>query len=384
MAEADWREREARSITRRWNPVDAWFLGRYGMNLYRGCQHGCLYCDGRAERYYVPGDFAREILVKRNAVELLARELAHAPEPGFVLLGGGVCDAWQPAEERYALARGALAVALRHGFPVHVLTKSVLARRDLDLLARIGTQSAAVLSCSIQTTDDAVRRAYEPGASAIEDRWALLAEAKRRGLGTGVYAMPVLPGISDQPDHVEALVARAAEVGVDFVCYGGLTLRPGVQREVFLAALERHHPQHREGYQRLYREARPSGAPDARYLARIDARFREALDRHHLPSRMPRRLFQGLLPAYAETAVLLEHRAHERPADPAASTLDRAGRQLQDWARPRLVRASRGHGGGWRAVERQFLDRLADGSLAEQAGWSAPTLAVARELLHHP
>jgi DNA repair photolyase len=113
--------------------VDSWFLGRYGMNLYRGCEHGCRFCDGRSERYLVEGDFARDITVKRNAVAVLDRELGRIREPGFVFVGGGVCDAYQPAQARYGLARGALEVARRRGLPVHVLTKSALVERDLDL-----------------------------------------------------------------------------------------------------------------------------------------------------------------------------------------------------------------------------------------------------------
>lgn len=132
-----YREVEARSITRLPGRADPWFLGRYGMNLCRGCEHGCSYCDGRAERYHVEGDFEADIAVERNAVEVLGRELARVREPGFVLLGGGVCDAYQPAEEGYRLARGALELALHHGLPVHVVTKSALVERDLDLLARL-------------------------------------------------------------------------------------------------------------------------------------------------------------------------------------------------------------------------------------------------------
>jgi hypothetical protein len=87
----------ARSLARPSGIVDPWLLGRFGLNLYRGCEHACAYCEGRAERYRVPGDFAADIQVKQNAPELLERELARVREPGFVLLGGGVCDAYQPA-----------------------------------------------------------------------------------------------------------------------------------------------------------------------------------------------------------------------------------------------------------------------------------------------
>ena len=96
----------AKSILRRSTVVDPWFVGRCGSNLYRGCEHGCAYCDGRAERYHVAGDFARDIQVKGNALELARDELARLREPGFLFIGGGVCDAYQPAERHYRLARG--------------------------------------------------------------------------------------------------------------------------------------------------------------------------------------------------------------------------------------------------------------------------------------
>ena len=115
-----YRQVQAKTICRRHGFVDPWFLGSFGMNLYRGCEHGCLYCDGRAERYYVEGDFARDIAIKSNALEVLARELGRLKAPGFAFVGGGVCDGYQPAEERYGLARGALELALEHGLPVHV------------------------------------------------------------------------------------------------------------------------------------------------------------------------------------------------------------------------------------------------------------------------
>src|ERR1035441_9560853 len=103
-----YHEVDAKSVLRRGVVVDPWFLGRFGSNLYRGCQHGCIYCDGRAERYYVSGEFDRDIQVKRNAVELAKDEIGRMREPGFLFIGGGVCDAYQPAEERYRLARGLL------------------------------------------------------------------------------------------------------------------------------------------------------------------------------------------------------------------------------------------------------------------------------------
>lgn len=116
------REIEAKSILRRQKRIDSWFVAPYGMNLYRGCTHGCVYCDGRSERYYVDGEFGRDVTVKINAVELLRRELDPARRRkalarGYVFLGGGVGDSYQSAEETYRLARGALEIMLERGRP---------------------------------------------------------------------------------------------------------------------------------------------------------------------------------------------------------------------------------------------------------------------------
>jgi DNA repair photolyase len=319
--------------------VDPFFLGRFGSNLYRGCEHGCLYCDGRAERYYVSGTFDRDIEVKSNALALAARELELMREPGFLFIGGGVCDAYQQAEARFALAGGLLQLCRERRVPVHLLTKSALVERDLDLLADINRDTRAVLSFSIALGDERQRELFEPGAAPLAERWRLLRRARELGLGTGVMAMPLLPGLSDQPEHIDALLTRAAEVGVDFVLAGGLTLRPGRQKDGFFAVLAREFPELAPGYQKLYREDRPSGMPDSRYSERLYRRCRELQDQHHLPGRMPQRLFHGLVPLYTELSVLLEHRGYEcKESGGLNGRLARAGQAVGAWARTRLGR----------------------------------------------
>jgi len=380
-ATSTYREVDAKTITRLRGIVDPWFLARYGMNLYRGCEHGCLYCDGRAERYYVQGDFARDVAIKRNAVAVLDRELGRAREPGFLFLGGGVCDAYQPAEARFELARGVLELATKHRMPVHLLTKSSLVERDLELLAAINADTRAILSFSIQTLDDTVRQRFEPAASPIAERLQLLARAKELGLGTGVMAMPVLPGISDQPDAIDRLVARLTDIGVDFVSFGGLTLRPGIQKDTYLAAIKAHHPEHLDGYQRVYRSGHRSGAADRRYYARVDARFHAALGRYGVGARAPRKLFAGLLPLYAELAVLLEHRDVERRiAGESASPLARSGFAIQQWARDSFAKRGRRKSFTYRLLEDEFREMVADGSLADLPGVSKAALEQIREL----
>lgn len=370
----------ARSLARPSGTVDPWLLGRFGLNLYRGCEHACAYCEGRAERYRVPGDFAADIQVKQNAPELLERELARVREPGFLLLGGGVCDAYQPAEAKFRLARRALELVLARGLSVHVLTKSALVERDLDLMSSINRRQRAILSFSLTATDERLREQYEPGAAPFAERLRLLRRAKALGLGAGVMAMPLLPGLSDQPAALAALLAAVKDAGADFVCLGGLTVRTGIQQRVWLAALERHHPALLPGYRRLYREGRASGAPDARYAERLARRSAEALAASGLPGRIPWRLFRGQLPLYAELGVLLEHRGHEEGEPgwgdgPSA----RAGMAVQLWARERLGRTRSQT--AFREVESELLWLARMGTLAEAVGVEPEMGGVMDEVL---
>ena len=372
----------AKSVSRAHRFVDPWFVSQFGMNLYRGCEHGCSYCDGRAEKYRVEGDFERDIMIKANAPAVLATELARIREPGFVFIGGGVCDAYQPAERDHQLARQALELIARFELPVHVLTKSALVERDFDLLETIHEKKRALVSFSIQTMDDRVRAHFEPGASPIEERFRVLAEAKARGFGTGVMAMPVLPGISDQPAQLGSLMARASQVGVDFVLCGGLTLRPGGQMDAFLRAVEAFDPTLLPGYRKLYQSLRASGTGDGRYYKRLEQRLLEARRRHGLPGRIPRRLFHKQIPLYTEIAVLLEHVAFDRACEGIPTgRVDRAGMAIQSWARRRLVKERHLL---VPELERELLSMLEDGSLLSWPEMTADAVEVIRGLLSDP
>lgn len=364
-------EVQAKTLLRESALVDPWFLGCFGANLYRGCEHGCIYCDGRAERYYVEGDFARNIQVKVNALALAERELARRREPGFLFLGGGVSDSYQPAEAHYQLARGVLQLALKYGLGVHVLTKSVLVERDLDLIQEIARKRRAILSFSLQSTDEVVRERLEPRAASVSERLRLLRRARDLGIRVGIMAMPILPGISDPVSQIDTLVGTAADAGAEFVCFGGLTLRPGRQKQLFCDAIERYWPELLAGYGKAYGRSLASGAPDPRYTAKISARFAEALFRVNLPARIPRSVFQGIVPLYTEASVLLEHVETAWKLRGVQRALAQSGHRLAEWAHRRVVALSRRRGHSYRDVEDEFLERLADGSLRREAGIDA-------------
>jgi DNA repair photolyase len=359
-------EISARTLLRRSKLVDSWFLCRYGMNLYRGCAHACAYCDGRAEKYAVEGDFGEEITVKVNAVELLAAELERKLQPGYFLLGGGVCDAYQPAEERYALARGCLELLRDRVLPVHVLTKSTLVRRDADLLAAINACAGAIVSVSVSTLDQGLADLVEPGCAPVEDRLRVLEEMKALGLGVGVMLMPVLPFLSDDEPALRAVIERAAAAGADFVLLGGLTLKPGRQMDHLLAVLRARDPALAERYRALYPGDRWGNARgDA--TRELQRRFLRVVGERSAATpacgAIPLELYRGRLGRNLETALVLAQ-IHELL-------------QLRGEHRPEWLAASR----ALQSLHEDVDDLARAGLLPRLAGLAPRTERVVRELL---
>lgn len=225
--------RPVRQILKRANLSGSFVVGKYRFSPYMACEHGCAYCDGRAERYYVEGSFDRDIVVRENAPERLAEELAKQRERGFVSLGSGVSDVYQPVEEELELTRRCLEVLAAHPFPVTVMAKSHLALRDLNLLRTLASGPGCMVIVSLTFADDSLRAGFQPGASSVEDRIELLRACSSAGCHIGVLAMPLLPRISDTDEQVEALFEQLLPLSPDFVMPAGLTLRPGAQKEFF-------------------------------------------------------------------------------------------------------------------------------------------------------
>ena len=300
-------EREVKAALRKSPLAEPFFASRYSFSPYMACGHGCAYCDGRAERYWVEGEFDRDIVVRTNIAERLDHDLARARERAPVSVGSGISDAYQPVEERLGLMRKTAEVLLRQRFPASVLTKSSLARRDLDLWRGVNEAAGFTLSVSLVFADDGERAIFEPGASSVVDRVGMLRDFKEAGCGVGVYAMPLLPWISDTPDAFGRLLDLCRSAGVDFVIPAGLTLRPGRQKDFFLARLEGSHPDLVPRYRELYGEDRPSGACRPAYGREVAARFARTASAAGIATRIPHRLYRGRLPVYDELHVLLCH-----------------------------------------------------------------------------
>lgn len=209
-----------------------------GMNVYRGCSHGCVYCDSRSKCYHFTHDF-EDIEVKQNAPELL-EEALRKKRKRCVIGTGSMCDPYIPIEKELCLTRRCLEIIDRYSFGAAVLTKSDLVLRDLDLLSSINKKAKAVVQMTITTADDELCKILEPGVCSTSRRVQVLRECKERGIPTVVWLSPLLPFINDTQENIDAVFGFCAEAGVKAIlCFGiGLTLREG-NREYFYAALER-------------------------------------------------------------------------------------------------------------------------------------------------
>ena len=208
------------------------------MNIYRGCSHGCVYCDSRSKCYHFTHDF-EDIEVKQNAPELL-EEALRKKRKRCVIGTGSMCDPYIPIEKELCLTRRCLEIIDRYNFGAALLTKSDLVLRDLDLLSSINKKAKAVVQMTITTADDELCKILEPGVCPTSRRVQVLRECKERGIPTVVWLSPLLPFINDTRENIDTIAGFCAEAGVKAIlCFGiGLTLREG-NREYFYAALDR-------------------------------------------------------------------------------------------------------------------------------------------------
>ena len=248
--------------------------GDNGMNLYRGCSHGCIYCDSRSQCYQMNHAF-EDIEVKENALELLERAL-RSKRKRCMIGTGAMTDPYIPLEEKLQMTRGALEIIEKHGFGVAIQTKSARILRDLDLLAKINAQSKAVVQMTLTTHDDTLCRILEPNVSVTSQRVAVLKQLRDAGIPTVVWLAPILPFINDTKENVEGILESCIDAGVKgILCFNmGLTLREG-NREYFYAQLDRHFPGMKERYIRSYGNVYELNSPRNVELMRLYHRICE-------------------------------------------------------------------------------------------------------------
>jgi len=306
------QEIRAKSILIKHRKIDSWFVSRYGMNFYRGCAHNCSYCDGRSERYGVSGVFGEDVAVRINAVEVLRRELEPirrgAPlKPSYIMLGGGVGDSYQPIEARYNLTRRALQVLSECRWPVHVLTKSILIERDLDTIQQINDQSGAIVSFSFSSINDELSAVFEPHVPAPSQRLRTLALFKRKRIACGMFLLPVIPFISDTPEMIAEALRKAHEIGVDFVIFGGMTLKNGRQKEHFLHFLKERYSELLAKYSQIYSKGDVWGQATEEYYTTINSIFNQVSKAYGIARRVPPPLYTDILSENDLVVVMLEH-----------------------------------------------------------------------------
>lgn len=242
------KEIRAKKILSHFKNHDPWFGIKYNMNIYRGCQHGCIYCDSRSQCYQI--DDFDVIQVKVNAIELLRKELPTKREKGTIGTGS-MSDPYIPLEKERKLTRDALKVIANYNFPVHMITKSNLVVRDIDILKDINRIYAAV-SFTITTCDEKVAKKIEPSAPSPSRRFQAIKALADAGVYTGITMMPILPFIEDNEENIRNIVEKAAAHGAKYIIPSfGMTLRDR-QRAYYYSKLDKFFPGVRRKYELKY------------------------------------------------------------------------------------------------------------------------------------
>ena len=249
----------AKTILSSLKKPDSWFGISYNMNLYRGCQHQCIYCDSRSECYQL-GDLA-DIRIKENALLILEKELKSKRKRATIGFGS-MNDPYMPVEKNEELVRGALKLLIKYNYPAHLITKSDLVIRDIDLLKQLSKKYMAV-SFTITTIDDELSKVIEPAAPVSSRRLESIRQLSDAGIYCGVTFMPQLPFINDSWEETEALIVAAHQAGAKYLLYWpGMTLRAG-SREYFYEKLDVHFPGIKAKYEAAFGENYSCNSPNA-------------------------------------------------------------------------------------------------------------------------
>ena len=259
-----------------------------GMNLYRGCSHGCIYCDSRSKVYGMKHEF-EDIEVKENALQLLKRELMKRPKS---MIGtGAMTDPYIPLENRLKFVRKSLELIDRYGFGFTCITKSDLLLRDLDLLKKINSNTKAVVQMTLTTSDDELCSILEPNVCNTSRRIEVLNILKDEGIPTVVWLSPILPYINDTTENINSILDSCIDADVKgIICYGmGLTLREG-NREYFYEKLDHHFPGLKGRYVKEFGNSYSIPSPNSEELMNL---FFKRTSRNNILNN-PREIFEYL------------------------------------------------------------------------------------------
>ena len=240
-----------------------WFGTDLNMNIYRGCSHGCIYCDSRSECYQ--DDSFNTVKVKKDALSIIANELKNRRKKG-VIGTGSMSDPYNPLEGKLELTRLALELVDRYGYGIAIATKSPLVVRDIDILKRIQRHSPVIIKLTITSANDELSKKIEPNVAVSSERFAALQTLADNGIFCGVLLMPVLPYITDSTDNIQAIVEKTASSHANFIYPGlGMTLRDR-QRTYYYEKLDELFPGMKEQYKKRFGNQYSCGAPEAKAL----------------------------------------------------------------------------------------------------------------------
>ena len=257
---------KAKTILSKVEYGDEWYGVDYNMNLYRGCSHGCIYCDSRSNCYHIDNfDVPKG---KENALLLLEKELSKKKEKGVVGIGA-MSDTYNPKELQYEQTRGTLKLISKYNFGVSIDTKSELILRDLDLLKEINSKNNVIIKFTITTPNDKLSKIIEPHVCASSKRFAAIKTLTDNGIFAGIMMNPVLPFITDSEDDIKKLVRLAHENGAKFIhTYMGMTLREN-QRDYYYEKLDNHFKGLKEKYIKYYGERYNCAVPNYKSLYKV-------------------------------------------------------------------------------------------------------------------
>jgi DNA repair photolyase len=268
--------------------IDGWFWCKYTTNPYVGCEHACIYCDARSQKYYLHDDFEETIYVKENAAKVLENQLKTSRTliPDVVAMAG-VCDAYQQAENKYLITQQMLKIFLKYKFPVFVSTKSDLIIRDLDLLEEIGKVSSAAVFFTITSLDDEIANFLEPGASTSKKRLDAIKfiSSKYKNIKIGVNFMPIVPFLEDSDENIESVIRLSKEAGAHCILIGaGMTMRDN-QEKFFLNKLQKKYPELVPKFHDLFRG---NYNPNKEYVKMLNRKTSQLCKKYELPMRLKR------------------------------------------------------------------------------------------------
>jgi DNA repair photolyase len=248
------------------------------INPYRGCEFACKYCYARYTHEFMEmrdgADFEQKIFIKQHAAELLRQELRHV-KPGEEIAIGTATDPYQPAERRFEVTRTILEEFSRHqGFQIGIVTKSNLVVRDADLLRAVGAHNKVFVNITITTLNTDLARILEPRAPRPDLRLQALRKLTEAGVPAGVICAPVLPGITDSPKDLEAVVRAVSEAGGKYVFANSLFLKP-CSAAVFMPFLEKEFPRLVESYRERFKDRAFISTPYRKRLSQLMARLRQ-------------------------------------------------------------------------------------------------------------